>query len=262
MSRQTRTDRRRAMLARRCEALEALEPKAMITESLGLMALGVGVPVAAVAAREAGHARAAVRTGGHARKPLASHPVLPIQATPVIAARRHRDQGGFAHVRRPEADRPRPTAEAGDWLTLFRHKADPEQAAATRLSAPKPAKPASGGGAAQASRGGSAGNVPGLITPLRLPPPPQAAGSGNGALGAAVGGNPATARPSGPVAGRPTITFTPPTAGAPATASFPGSSAPSSSSGGGGKNPGITARPDPGLFSVPGGRLGLSQGSF
>src|SRR4051794_18974145 len=47
MSRQTFTDRRRAQLARRVGTLEAMEPRSMITESLGILTLGIGVPTLA-----------------------------------------------------------------------------------------------------------------------------------------------------------------------------------------------------------------------
>ena len=51
MSRRTYTDRRRAMLARKVDALEKMEGRAMITESLGILTLGIGVPAAMAALR-------------------------------------------------------------------------------------------------------------------------------------------------------------------------------------------------------------------
>ncbi len=49
--RSTFTDRRRALLARRVEVLESREPRSLITESLGILTVGIGLPAVADASQ-------------------------------------------------------------------------------------------------------------------------------------------------------------------------------------------------------------------
>jgi len=193
MSRPTFTDRRRVQLARRVDALEAMEGRAMITESLGVLLLGIGVPAAAFGAKDAG------RPAGPARTPVPrGRNVIPSPVTPRHRTRHHADGGSSNHAHRVVAPRPAPPAPPGDWLTLFRRGAGAGTAATHRGLTPagraaKPAAAAAGG----APRGGSGAASPGAVTPLRLPPPtPADAGSSGAVASAALGSSLAAAAPS------------------------------------------------------------------
>jgi hypothetical protein len=185
MSRLTFTDRRRTMLARRVESLEAMEPRAMITESLGILSLGIGVPTAvaafAASARADGVSQAAVRRPGPSALKVTAIPTLLPHRKPI-------DDSGSA--KGPEiavVAAPARKTTGGDWLTFGRRAAS---SPGSGLSSP-PKSPAAKAGGAAVGRGG--GGSSGLVTPLRLPPPiPIDAGSSttNTAVGLTTAASP------------------------------------------------------------------------
>src|SRR5215469_13850595 len=80
--RQSFTDRRRAMLARKVDRLDRLESRSMITESLGLMIMGIGVqPMALMATRRSAPER------GEARIPRSPTLSVAIDEVPIHAWR-------------------------------------------------------------------------------------------------------------------------------------------------------------------------------
>ena len=180
MSRQTFTERRRHQLARRVAALEAMEPRNMITESLGIISMGIGVPVAAAAFG----AKDARRSTAPAAKPV-SHP-LNIRASSVT----HHGKsvgGGSSNRALAVATSHRAASTTGNWLTLF-HRGTATKAGADHqpFTLSKPAAKSSDGGGA--SRGGSGSTSSGLVIPFRLPPPtPVDAGSSSAVASASMG---------------------------------------------------------------------------
>ena len=183
MSRQTFTDRRRHQSARRVAALEAMEPRNMITESLGIISMGIGVPVAAMAFG----AKDARRSTAPAAKPV-SH-ALNVTASSITRRGKTVAGGGSSNRVVAAATSHRvSSASSSDWLTLF-HRGKGAKTAADHqaFTLSKPAAKSSDGGGA--SRGGSGGTSSGLVTPFRLPPPtPIDAGSSSAVASAALGG--------------------------------------------------------------------------
>jgi RHS repeat-associated protein len=163
------TEQRRHRLARRVAALEAMEPRNMITESLWSLGPGAVIPMtmAAVGAMTAG-------TTQTPKKPSAGR--LSAATDPTLSQRRSGgDDGGSsaASVLPITIARPQPTSEskADDWLTLTRSQADPNQASPlSLLSANSPSSAQSAGGGA-AGGGGGGSSTRGQITPLQLAPP-------------------------------------------------------------------------------------------
>jgi hypothetical protein len=186
MSRPTITDRRRAMLARRVAALEAMEQRAMITESLGIMTLGIGIPAALAAV----HPKVAEHAAAPARRPLS------LSLSPVSAAiPRHRppEAGWLTRRELPVvAARSVASTAAGDWLTLRRQTpkapAAPEHAGLAPPRPPTPAPMLAGGTSVGGGSGpgGIPGGGTGAIAPLQLPPPSFVDGGGSTATAAAA----------------------------------------------------------------------------
>lgn len=181
-------ERRRHILARKVE-LDRFESRSMITESLGIAMLGIGIPGAAAIVQK--HQASGAHTGAEQalRAHLNGH-VLPISATPVRHAPQPEAGGGKA----PVAVVVSSPVPAGDWLTLKTPQVTdelPVGAGASRmLDEIKKSAARTGGGAASQPRG-SAGGTPaarGAITPLQLSAPGQNSSSANlNALGASVG---------------------------------------------------------------------------
>ena len=140
------TDHRRQMLARQVASLEALEKKAMITESLGMITLGIGVPamVAAFAPKvEAGTASkpSAAPRPPHAGGPSASSLVDPFHST------EHGQEGGWQtrdHKTPQVQHQGAASSGSNDWLTLSRRSKD--RTAKDGLSPHKPVASAAAAG--------------------------------------------------------------------------------------------------------------------
>lgn len=254
----TFTDRRRALLRRRVDTLEKMEERAMITESLGIMSLGIGVP-AAVGAFGAKHAAAST---DHAQGPMRG--ALHVRAD-IPRPRQHKlhDDAGWSHARNlpPGASRAVAAAASADWLTPLRRGWN---AADGRLSnlAPIGKAPSSANGGGAASRGGGSGGLQsGPITSLRLPPP-ASLDDGSSSTAALLGTAAAVRALSAASTAVASATPSGHTAAAPSPAAPPTSRAvPSSvqhdSVTGGGVSGGLSTA-DPGLFSVPGGGAAFS----
>ena len=174
----TRAETRRSALVRRFDALEAMEPRSLITESLGILTAGIGIPAAFAAARPAGTAQASPTrsyAGGSAAKAAAAV----ARPSPAAAA------GGTASV----------AASSGDsvWVALAARSGGATSAsmtipAANTITVAQPIRPASnsGGGAGGSSHGGSgAVSAPGGAA---APAPPQPGGSAMAANSAALSG--------------------------------------------------------------------------
>jgi RHS repeat-associated protein len=183
MSRPTFTDRRRAQLARKVATLDAMEPRAMITESLGILSLGIGIPTATAAF--------GARVDGQTAVPARPAGMHGFRVSPVIIPALHHNQPqdtGWSTGRELPvvAARAATPAPAGDWLSLTQRGPDPPAAAG--LSPASPAKKPTVASAASSGHGGLGGSVPGAITPLRLPPPtPLDAGSSGAVASASLG---------------------------------------------------------------------------
>jgi RHS repeat-associated protein len=175
------TEQRRHRLARRVAALEAMESRNMITESLWSLGPGAVIPMAmaAVGAMTAGSTQTP-------KKPFAGS--LSSATNPALAQRRSGgDEGGSSGasvlpimIAKPQASS---ESKSDDWLTLTRTQADPNQASALSLLAansPSSAQSAGGGGAGGGG-GGGGGSTRGQITPLQLAPP---SANGNGSSSA------------------------------------------------------------------------------
>src|SRR5438105_2188640 len=138
MSRTSFTDRRRNMLARRVASLDHLEPRAMITESIGVISMGIGVPAVAVAAavgpKHAGGAEHALgvepRFELSRAKPASHEPLQHAQAAgrslpePLISV--------------PYAPPPQRRVPTGDWLSLIPRQPVSEITLSTLPASPKP----------------------------------------------------------------------------------------------------------------------------
>ena len=182
--RPTFTERRRVRFALRVASLEAMEERNMITESLGIMTLGIGVPTAmrTLGARtEAGAAAAIVRPAPRARRSALTSFASGRRASAL--------EGGWSKDKAlPPVAARLATAPAGnDWLTLSRKSPSAAQAAGP-LSTPRVVKPPSAPAGQTASRGGSGGAVAPKIAALRLPAPSGGdnSGSATGALGSSL----------------------------------------------------------------------------
>ncbi|MBV8092097.1 MAG: hypothetical protein JO110_02470, partial [Acetobacteraceae bacterium] len=120
-SRKSYTERRRQMLARKFgERLDQYEHRNMITESLGLWMLGIGLPASALAhvrslvAGELEHGPAA-----HGHRPVRTHEAGAIDTGPAQRPRRHPPTASGGVVARPiNVIMPPSQTGAGDWLTL------------------------------------------------------------------------------------------------------------------------------------------------
>ncbi|APW63198.1 hypothetical protein [Paludisphaera borealis] len=121
MRRESFSQRRRFQLALRPVAVEALEPRSLITDPLNLTAMALGLPLAlrgVVSAQTGGLAparHAAVAKGTAARSRSVARPASgegPNAVLPVAKAEGGRSSEGLA---RPLDSR---AAKTGDWLTL------------------------------------------------------------------------------------------------------------------------------------------------
>ena len=166
MGRRSFTDRRRAALARKISRLDALEPRAMITESLGILTLGIGVPALLAFVPE--------KVEGFSATPRPDPPVPgPAPAAPP-ASDDDAPGGGSAPrdaVMAPTSVPDRVAANpAGDWLTL-------SKAADSFAPTPRGGTPARGGAGGAAIGGGTNNyglggtNSRGAITPLSVAAP-------------------------------------------------------------------------------------------
>jgi RHS repeat-associated protein len=192
--RQSFTERRRHQLARKVDQLDRFESRNMITESLGIMMLGVGVPaVAAIVRRDSASEHA---DGPRQRAQVAHRDVLSFAAIPVRRA--PRGSGGEATKNRGRTVETGPVAHSSsDWLTLRAPQVTDELPAGTGAARMqeflKKAARRTGGGAAAQPRGGTAAPPPaprGAITPLQISAPSQggASSASLNALGASLSG--------------------------------------------------------------------------
>jgi RHS repeat-associated protein len=161
MSRQpSRTGRRRAPLARRFEAIEAMEHRSLITESLGILTAGIGIPAAMIAARtEAGTAQVQASQRREPALPVdAAWPAIPASSTP----------GGKGSTSpTPTSDIPLVVPSAPSGTAMAIPAANP-----IRVSWAVPADSSKGGGAGGTSHGGS-----GATTPAAVPSSSSPAGT-------------------------------------------------------------------------------------
>jgi RHS repeat-associated protein len=208
------TARRRARLAVRLASLERLEPRNLITESLGIYMAGIGVGAAA-------HAMVARPAARETRLPPRAQALRAhhSNSTPLtIAAGSHHGGGGrSAHAGAEVAVAPAKLRQAtGDWLTLHHLRPDKDSPPIS-LPSITTSQSSSAGGALPHS--GGSGTSSSGITPLRLPPP-----STNGpdsSSGALVAADPGTLNAASPILSAPRNPTTP---GAPASAPAPFSS--------------------------------------
>ncbi|MDR3635134.1 MAG: malectin domain-containing carbohydrate-binding protein [Isosphaeraceae bacterium] len=179
MTRQTSTEGRRARLARRIDALDGLEPRSMITESFGLMIMGLGLHASAQAATAHPSAERDATRPSKTERPTPTAGVVPIRA-----GRSARGTGGNSgpgpHTRETTSP-PSRTAKESDWITLLRPKSQAPESSLHHGREPIKGKTNQGGAAA--SRNRSSGQ--GAITPLRLAPP-KPSSSSNGATNPGV----------------------------------------------------------------------------
>jgi RHS repeat-associated protein len=184
MARTSFTDRRRAMLARRVAVLEAMEPRSMITESLGILALGIGIPAvtAQVGKNSAGDAEAEeARQRDRSQSDSATLATSPTAIDePAILSRR--SGGGPVRARSATVAQPGgSTSDPGDWLTLVGGDSGSGTAPLGILSAVA-SPPAVQVGGALAPRGSFDPPRTGAITPLRVAAPTPEAGGKSGTL--------------------------------------------------------------------------------
>jgi hypothetical protein len=182
--RESFTDRRRRLLARRSAALEQFERRDMVTEAL--WSLGVGLQVAAALAP---HRTATADVADWAAQPrragwvsARTPAVIPLPRQAVSSP------GGGGRETPAPAARPAPAADGteADWLTLSAVSDNPQAPTVARLAGSGIAAPKQSGGGALPPRGGAGAPARGAITPLRFPPPTPS-GSGNSAANASVG---------------------------------------------------------------------------
>ncbi len=196
--RQTFTDRRRALLARRVETLEMAEPRSMISESFGALSLVIGVP--AVAAFVAKRAEAQVSATSPQSKPKPHRANL--FESRIVSHKPGAEAGGTrGNESQPLGSDKASQAADKDWLSL-KQKATRNTAGASRTPLPPPKNPASSGGALPSGGGGSAGNpAQRSISPLKLPSSssPSSAGGG-GSVPAVAATVPAPSQRTAPVA--------------------------------------------------------------
>ena len=261
MSRRTNfTSRRRAELARKVAKLEALEPRSMITESLGIMMLGIGVQTSAtIGSKNAGSAQTQTLTGERHRPASLTNTSSISIATP---AARPKPTGGGS---RPDQSAMAPAAPKkvkndDGWLNLSR-KAQSDQT----FSQTTPVAPQTGGGATQGGGGGGANpsaTTRGAITPL-IAPAPQSSQSGvvTGAASPTSTAPVPVGHPASNAAALAPGSAQPAAAGAPSTPDGLGLG----SFGGGHADVGVSQGPtptDPGLFHVTGANPGVALNSF
>ena len=242
-ARRSFTERRRARLARRVDTLDRLEHRSMITESLGLMIMGIGLPaqVAPVA-----RTRSVGETGAP-RKPAQLINRLPeLVPAPTRSQVESSTTGGKDRTTEQAPHRPA-LARGEDWPTLRRRAGDVH--GHEDLLVARKARPLQGG-AGQTPRGGSGGTGNGQITSFRARPPVA------GISSPSVVAGPSAIKPTAPPvmsAQRASV------AAAAGTTGGTGGSAPTSSSTSGGTAVSGALSPTAGLFSVPkpgGGKIG------
>ena len=214
--RSTFTDRRRDQLARHLNALESLENRAMITDSLGIMMSGIGMAAAVTAF----HSKEEARRGRVWQPACAAICHGLDRRNDDVVCARDRGRRGWRTASPPTtAVRSAAPAAQDDWLTLFRgpHKRS-SQDAHPRVAQTEPSGGGGGGGGSQGgperprqsghrwrwrwvgeasssgAQGGSGPDASGAITPLRLPAPPG--NTGTSAMVAAAGGTPPMAASS------------------------------------------------------------------
>jgi RHS repeat-associated protein len=197
-SRKSYTERRRQMLARKVDRLDKYESRNMITESLGLWMLGIGLPASALAhIRSLTPGEMGRGVGFQDHRLSHTHEQGSADAGLVRVPRRHEPPPGGGNSATPVAViMPPAQTGVGDWFTLSGAVPREQPAAGTgaeqMLDVLKAAKAHAAGGGAAVTRGGSGttGNTRGAITPLRLSSPAQANNANLGALGAAISGTP------------------------------------------------------------------------
>ena len=221
-----RTDRRRATLARRFESVEAMEARSLITESLGILTLGIGVPTALV-----GQAKAEVvsQASPSPRRPVSildESPARMVTSAPVNAGRAAAPADSGTAL---------PTPSVVD-SALSLDLAPAANAITVAWAAPA-SDTSKGGGAGGTSHGGSGAVSPAAVAAPAASPSDASTTSGTSSSPSVVVpasmDSPAVAASSNSSAPRA------------ASATVVGATTPSSSSTGGPKSPagGETARP-------------------
>jgi RHS repeat-associated protein len=258
MSRRSFSERRRAQLRLKVDALDRLENRAPVSTSMGLFVPGAGAAAAAVALFDRrefeGSQQRAIRAVRAGTTRSADMPVLPF-----TAGRAHAPSGSAGAFTRhagelTESHRAR--ASSSDWLTL-NHRHRPERAASS-LHEPHGRRFGEGGGGAGMTRGGYPGLGHGAIAPIRVPPPPAAPDTGSQTVVAAPTASrpPMTPSPAHPVAAASAPVGAQALTSPPSNAPVRGSQTPVASfvSGGPGTGTGPLILPhDPGLLTPPAG---------
>lgn len=186
MRRPSFTSRRRTQLTRRSVALEALEERNLITESLGILVAGIGVPAALVAV--GGSAAGGSASASDVRN-VSAGAEPPVAASRAVAPQDFvtgETGGGSAAA---ATSFPTPRAGESDWLDLV---ADPSSAAVPAVAS-RPATAAGTQADGGSARGGSMsppaasgrGANSGQIAPFNVPAP-----GATQAVAAALGANP------------------------------------------------------------------------
>lgn len=251
MSKPSHTDRRRQRLARRVAALETMEPRSMITESLFSLGLGLGTAATALVGSKNAGADRAIKSeskpiGDATRQPEAIPPPKAKVAAP----------GAGSQVGNLAAIPISANSSSDDWLSL-----SPATKSSPTLGGVPPVSQPQGGGAL--GSGGGSGNAA-AIRPVRFSPPPDLSSASSSII--AAGGPASNATPGATsTQATPTVAATVSvgtSAPAPATAAPAGRTAsiPSASliSGGGP----LTATADPGIYTVTGGDTNVAKGIF
>ena len=154
MSREpVRIDRRRAQFARRFGALEAMEGRSLVSESLGILTAGIGVPAALIARAEAANSARAARPPRRPATTTDAAPNRPVAATPPPSR-------GTNSAPASTTPLPAPPVGAAPSLDLA-----PAANAITVKSIAAPADSSKGGGAGGTSHGGSGSVAPAAAAP-------------------------------------------------------------------------------------------------
>lgn len=252
--RMTFTDRRRAMLARRVESLEMLEGRAMITESLGILTLGVGVPTA-TASFGADVAAQPIRVPSMSHSSPNSGILFPTY-NEYLPQDRGANVGPGGKVDRV-AITPLPVLKrAGDWLILSKVEDVPRSNGVAITAAPPLTQGRSNAGGSSPRGGGSAGPGAGVITPVTIPAPTTSAAAAMilpASDGNAQGTLPATTS-------QPRAVPTPSASGS--TSSSPAGLALTTEPTSSGRSSSGAGKVDPGLIHVSGVGAGASLASF
>jgi hypothetical protein len=184
MARTSFTERRRARLARRVAALDAMESRSMITESLGIMALGIGIPATAALVDKRSTAESAIEDElrrERSRRDAASQAATASVVNEPTSVHRKASGGPVRHGSEPAAQNLGPARDSGDWLSLGDGGAE-SGAISLGILPGAGMMPDSQVGGSMAPRGGFNPAKSGAITPLRLPPPATANSGASGTL--------------------------------------------------------------------------------